>query len=188
LAGLFLRSFPFGLSSRPLAAALAEASLCDPSTFVTGKGYRRHIDLWSDMIALCRRRERRRPRTYRSPCQPSVKTADDPVISLKSEPEEKRNGPLKCEGFQCLFCLSSNLFLEDKQHVYASKNSSDILIGAASINSNRTKTYLVRMMLRVIKLFWKARCISKTMQRACIISFYKPTASGFGRELRRVWM
>lgn len=103
---------------------IAEAAFSDPSTFADQKGFRRHVDLSMDMIALCKRRERRRPRTYRSREGPFIKTADDPVILPKSEPEEKRNGPLKCNGFQCLFWLAGHdLPLEDKQKVYASKNS-----------------------------------------------------------------
>lgn len=36
---------------------------------------------------------------------------------------EMHNILLKCEGFQCLFCLTSNLPSEDKQQVYKSKFS-----------------------------------------------------------------
>ena len=102
---------------------IAEAALCDPSAFAPEKGFRRHIDFCNDLIALCKRRERRQPRTYRSQGRPTIKTADDPIMEPKPEPEEKRNGPLQCKGWQCLFCLMSNLSWEDKEQVYASKYS-----------------------------------------------------------------
>jgi hypothetical protein len=103
---------------------IAEAALCDPSTFAAEKGFRRHVDFCKDLIALCKRRERRRPRTYRLRGERPVKTVEDPIISPKSEPEEKRNVPLKCTGFQCLFCLaSSDLPLKDREYDYASKFS-----------------------------------------------------------------
>jgi hypothetical protein len=103
---------------------IAEAALSDPSTFPDQKGFRRYIDLSINMIALCKRRERRRPRTNSFRGRPSVKMTEAPIILPKSEPEEKRNVPLKCNGFQCLFCLASvDLPLEDRKQVYASKFS-----------------------------------------------------------------
>ena len=81
---------------------IAEATFCDPSTFADQKGFCQHISLSVDMTALCKRRERRRPRTNRSQGQPSVGTVDDLIILPKSEPEEKRNIQLKC-----FFCLAS---------------------------------------------------------------------------------
>src|SRR6266511_4210125 len=62
----------------------------------------------------------------------------------------------------------------------ASSPSSGIPIDAALTGSKRTKKYLIPTTLRVIGLFWKARYISKTIQHASIISFYKPTTSGSG--------
>jgi hypothetical protein len=63
-----------------------------------------------DMIALYKRRERRRPRTNRSRRLP-IKIPDDQITLPTMEPEEKRSVPLKCQGFQFLFCLTSNLSL-----------------------------------------------------------------------------
>jgi len=97
---------------------LAEASLCDPSAFAAENDYRRHIGLCKDMIALCRRRERRRPRTYRLRRELSIKTADDLIILPKSG---IRNIPLKYKGFRCLFCLASDLPLKNREQSYASK-------------------------------------------------------------------
>src|SRR5436190_13443935 len=59
---------------------IAEAALCDLSPFTDQKGFRRHISLSIDMIALCKRRERQRPRTNCSRERLSVKTEDDPII------------------------------------------------------------------------------------------------------------
>jgi Protein of unknown function (DUF3435) len=103
---------------------IAEASLCDPSTFRAEKGFRRHIDISTDMIALCKRRERRRPRTYRSQGGPIFNTADDEIILPNLEPEEVSFVPLKCTPFQCLFCLTSvDLPLEERHSSYKSKFS-----------------------------------------------------------------
>ena len=101
---------------------IAEAALSDPSAFADQKGLHRHVDLCMNMIALCQRRKRRAPRTNDSRERPSIKITVDQIVP-KSEPEEKRNVPLKCRDFQCLFCLASNLPWEDKRQVYASKNS-----------------------------------------------------------------
>ena len=78
---------------------LAEASLHNPSTFTAQKGFRRHINLSVDMIALCKRRERRPPRTYRSRGELSIKTADNLIILIKLKPEEKRSDLLKYKDF-----------------------------------------------------------------------------------------
>jgi Protein of unknown function (DUF3435) len=78
---------------------IAEASLCDPSTFTAEKGFRRHADLCTDMIALCKRGERRHPRTSDSQGRPSVKTADDETIMPNSEPTGTSLVPLKCTPF-----------------------------------------------------------------------------------------
>jgi hypothetical protein len=108
---------------------IAEAALSDPSTFADQKGFRRHIDLSIDMIALCKRRERQRPRTNNSRGSPPVKITEVPTILPKSEPEETPNVPLKCKGFQCLFCLC----LGDGQ-VFASKNSLQRHTGRCRLN------------------------------------------------------
>lgn len=43
---------------------------------------------------------------------------DNLIILVKSEPEEKRNDPLKYKGFQCPFCLARHdLSLNNKQKV-----------------------------------------------------------------------
>jgi uncharacterized protein DUF3435 len=103
---------------------LAEAALCDPSALAPEKGFHRHVDFCKDLTALCKRRERRRPRTYRSRCQPSLEMTEVQIVLPKPEPEEKRNVPLRCEGFQCLFCLASgDLPMEDRKYDYASKFS-----------------------------------------------------------------
>lgn len=103
---------------------IAEASLCDSSSFTAEKGFRRHIDLSMDMIGLCKRRERRRPRTYRSQGGSSVTTADDKIVLPNSEPEQMSLAPLKCTPFQYLFCLTSvDLPLEERHFSYKSKFS-----------------------------------------------------------------
>lgn len=44
------------------------------------------------------------------------------IILLKSKSEKKHNVLLKCNSFQCLFCLTSvNLFLKNREQIYASK-------------------------------------------------------------------
>ena len=103
---------------------LVEASLSDLSTFAAEKGYYGYIDLWKDIITLYRRREYRRAIIRHPRREPSIKTADDLIILPKSEPEEKRNVPIKYEGFQCLFCRASvDLPLEDRKQSYATKHS-----------------------------------------------------------------
>jgi hypothetical protein len=86
---------------------ITEAALNNPSIFADQKGFRRHVDLSINMIALCKRRERRRPKNNNSRGRPSVKITNAPIILPKSKPEEKRNVPLKCNSFQYLFCLAS---------------------------------------------------------------------------------
>jgi hypothetical protein len=65
--------------------------------------------------------------------------------------------------------------------------SSDIRIGAASINSNRTKIYLAPTILFVIELSWRGRCISKTMQPESMISIYEPSISGTENAFEIIW-
>jgi hypothetical protein len=45
---------------------IAEAALCDPSTFAPEKSFYRYVDFCKDIAAFCKRRERRRLRKYRS--------------------------------------------------------------------------------------------------------------------------
>jgi hypothetical protein len=78
---------------------IAEALLCD-SSCGDQRRFHRHLDLFTDMIALCKRRERQRPRTR------SVRMGNDTVNLPKLDPEEKHEIPLKCIGWQCLFCLT----------------------------------------------------------------------------------
>jgi hypothetical protein len=92
---------------------IAQFALNDPSTFTDRKGFSLHVQFTIDMIALCQRRERPRPRTHRPRAVTPIKTDDDPPPLAKSEPEIKRDGPLKCQGFQCLFCLVQGLPSED---------------------------------------------------------------------------
>ena len=114
---------------------IAEAALSDPSTFADLKGFRRHVDLSIDMIALCKRRERRYQRTNDSQGRLPVKMTEAPIILPKSEPEENHIVPLKCEGFQCLFCLASvDLPLEDREQGYASKSSLQRHTGRCRLN------------------------------------------------------
>src|ERR1700733_2324325 len=86
---------------------IAEAAFCGPSTFAPEKCFHRHVAFCNDMIdsvnggndgvgALGGSRSR---------CQPSPGMTEAQVILPNPEPEEKRNVPLKCEGFQCLFRL-----------------------------------------------------------------------------------
>jgi Protein of unknown function (DUF3435) len=103
---------------------LADASLSDPSTFAAQKGFARHVDLSMDMIALCKRRERRRPRAKRSRGRPSVEMTDDQITLPNPEPEERYDVPLKCTRYQCLFCLASvDLHPEERELSYKSKFS-----------------------------------------------------------------
>ena len=98
---------------------IAEALLCDLSS-ADQRRFHRHLDLFTDMIALCKRRERQRPRTR------SVRMEDDDhAVNLpKLDPEEKHEIPLKCIGWQCLFCLTrDDLSLKDRQQKYKSKYS-----------------------------------------------------------------
>jgi hypothetical protein len=64
---------------------IAEAALNDLSSFTDQKGFRRHINLCIAMIALCKRKEHRYPRTNRSRGRPLVKIPNNQTIP-KSEP------------------------------------------------------------------------------------------------------
>jgi hypothetical protein len=102
---------------------IAEAALSNPSKFIGQDGFRRHAKCCLNMIALCKRRERRCPRRNDPEGPLTVRVTNIPVILPQLESEKKHNTSLKCEGFQCLFCLTSNLPWEDKQQVYKSKFS-----------------------------------------------------------------
>jgi hypothetical protein len=94
---------------------LTETLLRDLSIFAIEKDYRQYIDLCKNIIAFCKRKERRRSKIYRSREKLFVKTVDN----LK---EEKRSDSLKCKGFQYLFCLAyHDLALKDKQKIYVNK-------------------------------------------------------------------
>ena len=97
---------------------IAEALLCDLHS-ADQRHFHRHLDLFPDMIALCKRRERQRPRTR------SVRMEDDHADNLpKLDPEDKPKTSLKCIGWQCLFCLArEDLSLEDRHQKYKSKYS-----------------------------------------------------------------
>ena len=134
---------------------IAEAALCDPSTFVTGKGFRRHVDFCKDMTALCKRRERQYPRIRRARGRPSIEMTEAQDVLPNPEPEEKRNIPLKCTRFQCLFCLAEiGLPLEDRHWDFASKDpSSAIPTGATLKDTNWMTKCLAQTILPAIRLF-----------------------------------
>jgi hypothetical protein len=68
---------------------IAEALLCDLHS--ADQRDHRHLDLFPGMIALCKRRERQRPRTR------SVRIEDDHADNLpKLDLEDKPKTPLKC--------------------------------------------------------------------------------------------
>jgi hypothetical protein len=129
------------------------------------------FDFCKDMAALCKRRERRRPRKHRSRGQPSLEMTEAQIVLPKSEPEEKRKVPLKCEGFQCLFCLASDdLPLEDREYDYASKFSLQRHTDRCRLNKFKTDERLPCPDDLVYNgLFWKVKYISKTMQHASIL-------------------
>jgi hypothetical protein len=102
---------------------IAEAALTNPSRFIGQERFRRHAKCCLNMIALCKRRERRSPRRNDPEGPLTVRVTNTPVILPQLESEKKHNTSLKCEGFQCLFCLTSNLPWEDKQQVYKNKFS-----------------------------------------------------------------
>ncbi|QKX63180.1 uncharacterized protein TRUGW13939_10349 [Talaromyces rugulosus] len=95
---------------------IAEVALRDPSTFMNRKGFGLHVEFVVNMTALCRRRERPRLRKHQPQKESPSKVADGPTRSIKLEPEIKRDQPLTCGKFQCLFCLAEGLPLEDCQY------------------------------------------------------------------------
>lgn len=106
---------------------IAEVALSDPSDLANPKGFGRHIDLCVDMIALCKRREHREPLMRqgipknRLQVGLPVTTTVEPVLSPIPEPKEKRARPLECDGFQCLYYLSSNLPFTNRRKAYRDK-------------------------------------------------------------------
>jgi hypothetical protein len=95
---------------------IAEVALRDPSTFINRKGFSLHVEFVIYMTALCKRRERPQPQTHQPQKESPSKVTDSPTRSIKPEPEIKRDQPLTCGKFQCLFCLTEGLPLEDCQY------------------------------------------------------------------------
>jgi hypothetical protein len=103
----------------PERRRIAEAAVSDPSRFTGQKSLGRHIRCSRNIIALCKERENRTTKTT-LPALPSM----EPLESLpKKKLERDRGSPLKCRGFQCLFCMTSNLSSEDRQQRFGSKFS-----------------------------------------------------------------
>ncbi|KAJ9609280.1 hypothetical protein H2204_015587 [Knufia peltigerae] len=110
---------------------IAEAAMSDPAVFTGPKALSRHIKCSTTMIALCGRREgRRETRRERLSRKCSSSTGEtDTVTTVVSTPTLPLSStaegfvPLTCQGFQCLFCLCSNLPQEDREKRYAGKHS-----------------------------------------------------------------
>lgn len=101
---------------------IAEAALSDASTFADQKDFCWHINLFINIITLCEWRKCQQAKINNSQEQSSVKMTEASIILLKSKSEKKHNVLLKCNSFQCLFCLTSvNLFLKNREQIYASK-------------------------------------------------------------------
>jgi hypothetical protein len=101
---------------------IAECAVRDPSVLHDQKGYAFHIEFSVALIALCKRRDRRPVKTRCSPEPVPVKTSLDSPRLSQIEPEIKRDAPLKCQGWQCVFCLTSNdLPLEERECRYKRK-------------------------------------------------------------------
>lgn len=107
----------------PERRRIAEAALSDPARFVEQKALSLHVRCSLNMIALCRRRERRREK--KSPLNGRPRPASTVTFPelQSSASEQERTTPLKCQGYQCLFCLLSELPQEDSDKAYASKYS-----------------------------------------------------------------
>jgi Protein of unknown function (DUF3435) len=87
---------------------IAEFAMRDPSAFRDQKGYSLHVEFSVNLIALCKRRDRRQTkRKCSSEPLPIEHVADSPRPP-QMESMVKRDSPLKCQGWQCLFCLASN--------------------------------------------------------------------------------
>jgi hypothetical protein len=101
---------------------IAECAVRDPSMLQDQKGYIFHIEFSVNLIALCKRRDRRPVKTRCSPEPVPVKTALDSPRLSQIEPEIKRDTPLKCHDWQCLFCLASyDLPLEERKRKFKRK-------------------------------------------------------------------
>ncbi|KIV81297.1 hypothetical protein PV11_03492 [Exophiala sideris] len=106
----------------PERRRMAEAAMSDPAVFVGHKALSRHIKCSLNIIALCRRRERRSVRPRCSGGQvPPESTVPSPQPSKPSANHETV-GPLTCQKNQCLFCLFSDLPQEDREKQYARKH------------------------------------------------------------------
>jgi hypothetical protein len=101
---------------------IAECAVRNPSVLHDQKGYAFHVEFSVALIALCKRRDRRPVKTRCSPEPVPVKSALDSPRLSQIEPEVKRDSPLKCQGWQCVFCLASNdLPLEERECRYKRK-------------------------------------------------------------------
>jgi hypothetical protein len=103
---------------------IAECAVRDPSVLHDQKGYAFHVEFSINLIALCKRRDRRPAKTECSPEPVPVKTdLDSPRLSeIEPNPPVKRDTPLKCQGWQCLFCLASyDLPVEERECKYKRK-------------------------------------------------------------------
>ncbi|KAE8547698.1 hypothetical protein EYB25_009491 [Talaromyces marneffei] len=101
---------------------IAECAVRDPSVLHDQKRYAFHVEFSVALIALCKRRDRRPVKTRCFPEPVSVKTVLDPPRLSEIEPIVKRDTPLKCQGWQCLFCLASyDLPLEERKRKYKRK-------------------------------------------------------------------
>ncbi|EED12757.1 conserved hypothetical protein [Talaromyces stipitatus ATCC 10500] len=101
---------------------IAECAVRDPSVLRDQKGYAFHVEFSTNLIALCKRRDRRQVTTRCSPELASVKTTLDSPRLPEREPIVKRDNPLKCQDWQCLFCLASyDLPLEERKRKYKRK-------------------------------------------------------------------
>ncbi|KAL9615712.1 MAG: hypothetical protein Q9160_009317 [Pyrenula sp. 1 TL-2023] len=107
----------------PERQRIAEATLIDSVSLTSQEGFQRHIDFCNNLIDLCDRQERRLPNCH-MPDQPSVKAVENRFEPSDARARETPRGPLKCQLFQCLFCLTtSGLSRDDQEHRYASKIS-----------------------------------------------------------------
>jgi len=104
----------------PERRRIAEAAVSDPSRFTGEKSLSRHIKCCRNMIALCKKRESHAAKTT-SPQNLAFVEPPEPIPGRR--PEMPRRSPLKCQGFQCLFCMTSNLPSEDQQQGFKSKFS-----------------------------------------------------------------
>jgi hypothetical protein len=167
---------------------IVEAVLSDLLIFVVQKGFRRYIDFSVDTIVLCKRKERRRSKINHFRERLSIKTSNDQNILLKMEPEEKRSIPLKYKTFQCLFCLASDLPLEDKQPVYANKNSFQRYTDWCRFNQFKSDEKLSCPDLACDKVILEGKIHFKNYTtRIHDFFFYKPSISGTEDAFETTW-